>query len=458
MSETFPRVQRQHTTVAPFVRRELVSTMKSVSWGVSGRVTDVVGQVMEAVLPGIQLGSLVEIRVGQRETDIVLGEVVGFRDERVLILPFQNLAGISPGCSVTKHGNVDRIPVGDFLLGTIVDPFLQSLTDTRIQVPSNCEQFPIDRLACNPLKRQRIHEIMPLGVRTIDGLLTLGAGQRIGILAGSGVGKSVLLGMMAQGTEADVNVIGLIGERGREVREFIERDLGLETLKRSVVVAVTSDQSPLMKVRAARLVHTIAEYFSSKGKNVLLMMDSVSRVAMAQREIGLSVGEPPTTKGYTPSVFSMLPALLERSGPQKDGEGAISGIYTVLADGDDLNDPIVDAVRSILDGQISLSRQLAARGFFPAIDLGQSISRVMNDVVSEEHLRVALKLKRMFSTYEENFDLVQIGAYQPGSNPTLDEAIRLMPRIEAFMMQDIREKSSFAQTLNALQVIMGGDK
>jgi flagellum-specific ATP synthase len=292
----------------------------------------------------------------------------------------------------------------------------------------------------------------------MDSLLTFGEGQRIGIMAGSGVGKSVLMGMIARGSSADINIIGLIGERGREVREFIERDLGPEGLKRSVVVCSTSDQSPLMRLRAAKATTAIAEAFSAQGKSVLLMMDSLTRVAMAQREIGLAVGEPPTTKGYPPSVFSLLPRLLERCGPQIAGRGSISGLYTVLVDGDDFNDPIPDAVRSILDGHINLSRSLAARGHFPAIEVNTSVSRVMRDIVDEEHWELAANLRMLMGIYQENLDYIQIGSYQSGANPNLDSAIALMPAIERFLKQGISERSSMDTALEGMRAIFRGTR
>jgi flagellum-specific ATP synthase len=292
-----------------------------------------------------------------------------------------------------------------------------------------------------------------MGIRAIDSMLTFGEGQRVGVMAGSGVGKSVLMGMIARGSAADVNVIGLVGERGREVREFIERDLGPEGLARSVVVCSTSDQSPLMRLRAAKATTAIAESFSQQGKRVLLMMDSLTRVAMAQREIGLAIGEPPTTKGYPPSVFSILPKLLERCGPQADGHGSISGLYTVLVDGDDFNDPIPDAVRSILDGHINLSRSLAAKGHFPAIEVATSTSRVMRDIVDDEHWQLASTVRQLIGVYQENIDYIQIGSYQQGTNPTLDAAITLMPAIEQFLRQGIDERSSLQEALQGMREI-----
>jgi flagellum-specific ATP synthase len=438
-------------------RAELKNSFANIIWTQRGKVCDVVGTIVEAYLPNCRLGSLVEINI-PHTSDMLLAEVVGFKDERVLLLPFSSLSGIAPGSVITPQKTLDKVAVGDFLLGKVVDPFLNCLNFPDFRPPENAELVPLEKAAPNPVSRERISKPLSLGVRAMDALLTLGNGQRVGIMAGSGVGKSVLMGMMARGSSADINVIGLIGERGREVREFLEKDLGEEGLKRSIVVVVTSDQSPLMKIRGAKAVTSIAEYFSSQGKNVLLMMDSLTRVAMAQREIGLAVGEPPTTKGYTPSVFSLLPKLLERSGPQLKGCGAISGLYTVLVDGDDFNDPIADAARSILDGHINLTRRLAAKGQYPAIDISTSISRVMVDVVSEKHHQMAQRMRGLLGVYEENFDLVQIGAYQPGANPQLDEALRLMPSIELFLKQGISDRSNLKDALFKLEALFAIDK
>jgi flagellum-specific ATP synthase len=411
--------------------------------------------MVEAILPDTQLGTITEIHVKGR-TDTVLAEVVGFNHDKVLLLPYTHLNGVAPGCMITSLGRKNKIPVGDFLLGRVVDPFLIPLSGDELDL-TGCTHFqPVDAHSPNPLDRERIRKPLSLGVRAMDSLLTFGLGQRIGIMAGSGVGKSVLMGMMAKNSDADVNVIALIGERGREVREFIENNLGPEGLKKSVVVTVTSDKSPLMRIRGAKVATAIAEYFSSQGKNVLLILDSLTRVAMAQREIGNTIGEPPATKGYTPSVFSLLPALLERAGPQAFGRGAISGIYTVLVDGDDFNDPIADAARSILDGHVNLSRSLAAKNHFPAIEVGTSSSRVMNDIVSKDHWYLAGQFRNLMGTYMENIDLIQIGAYQPGTNPTLDTAIRLMPQIEAFLRQDQGERSNFDAAFKKLKEIIDG--
>jgi flagellum-specific ATP synthase len=437
-----------------FDRSRLKGAMATIDWDPQGRVCDIVGTVIEAILPGTSIGSIVSISApvpgGQ-----ILAEVAGFKNERALLIPYSSVQGISPGSPVKGMKVLNQIPVGDHLLGRVIDPMMQPLFGPDLRPDPLAELAQLEREAPNPMTRQRVLKPFGLGIRAIDGLLTFGEGQRIGVMAGSGVGKSVMMGMMAQGSDADVNVIGLIGERGREVREFIERDLGLEGLARSVVVVVTGDQSPLLRIRAARVVTAIAEHFASRDKKVLLMMDSLTRVAMAQREIGLAVGEPPTTKGYPPSVFSLLPRLLERCGPQ--ARGSISGIYTVLVDGDDFNEPIADAARGILDGHIVLSRTLAARHHFPAIEITSSTSRVMHDIVDRDHQDVAAHIKMLLGVYQENFDYVQIGSYQAGTNPSLDEAIRLMPVIEKFLKQDRSELSSFESSMKSLESIVSSN-
>ncbi len=436
-----------------FDRTDLRQSFGFINWNPSGKVTDVVGTVVEAHLPSSRLGTIVNISVkGQAD---VLAEVVGFRDDKALLLPYGNLSGISPGCAVSGRRTEDRITVGDHLLGRVVDPMMNVMVG-EVPEPIRPIVVPVERDAPNPLLRGRVENKLSLGIRAMDSLLTFGEGQRVGIMAGSGVGKSVLMGMIARGSSADVNVIGLIGERGREVREFIERDLGAEGLKRSVVVCSTSDQSPLMRIRAAKAVTAVAEAFSAQGKRVLLMMDSLTRVAMAQREIGLAIGEPPTTKGYPPSVFSLLPRLLERCGPQVAGKGSISGLYTVLVDGDDFNDPIPDAVRAILDGHVNLSRSLAAKSHFPAIEVSTSISRVMHDVVDPDHWQLASTLRMLMGVYQENYDYIQIGSYQHGTNPTLDAAIKLMPAIETFLKQGITEKSTMEKAMEGMKKIFQG--
>lgn len=431
-------------------KNQLVSNMKDINWNPSGKVTNVVGTMVEAHMPSTNLGAIVNIVV--KGSPDVLAEVVGFRGDKALLIPYTDLNGVSPGCQVTGKRLLDKIPVGDFLLGKVVNPFMESMEE-KFDIPEHSNLAHLDNPAPNPMERERVEHKLSMGVRAIDGLLTFGEGQRVGIMAGSGVGKSVLMGMIARGSQAEVNVIGLIGERGREVREFIERDLGAEGRKRSVVICTTSDQSPLMRIRAAKACTAVAEAFSAQGKRVLLMMDSLTRVAMAQREIGLAVGEPPTTKGYPPSVFALLPRLLERCGPQAKGKGSISGLYTVLVDGDDFNDPIPDAVRSIVDGHINLSRSIAARGHFPAIDITTSGSRVMRDIVDEDHWEIATTVRRLLGVYQENLDYIQIGSYQAGTNPTLDAAITLMPAIEQFLRQGMNERSNLASALEGMNNI-----
>lgn len=438
-----------------FDLEKMKTSFSRIKWSYHGRVVDIIGTMIEAILPAAQLGTIVRVAKGSQESE-VLGEVVGFKKDRVLILPYSHLSGIAPGNPVHPLKTYTHIPVGNHLLGQVIDPFMQSLSETALPPANSISYYEIDREPPNPLARKRIKHALSLGVRSIDALLTFGQGQRIGIMAGSGVGKSVLMGMIAKNSAADVNVIALIGERGREVREFIEKDLGPEGLARSVVVAVTSDQSPLMRIRGAKVATSIAEYFSEQGKNVMLMVDSLTRVAMAQREIGNAVGEPPTTKGYTPSVFSLLPKLLERAGPQKNGQGSISGLYTVLVDGDDFNDPVADAVRSILDGHINLSRKLAALGHFPAIEVETSASRVMHDVVSEEHWTLAQRAKEMIAIYRDHIDLIQIGAYQPGTNPKLDEAIRIQPFLQGFLRQKMNESCDLTSALQGLVRVLSG--
>lgn len=443
------------TKIRKFARAELDKGFGQITWKPCGKVCDVVGTIVEARLPKSRLGMVVNIDI-EGKPDPIMAEVVGFRGDKTLLLPFSDLSGVSPDARVSVLHMQDQIEVGEHLLGTVINPFLKPLFGEWDQETVRSSHVPLDKDAPNPMMRSRIVKPFSLGIRAIDGLLTFGEGQRVGIMAGSGVGKSVLMGMMAKASDADVNVIALIGERGREVREFIERDLGEEGLKRSVVVVVTSDQSPLLRIRGAKVATSIAEYLSTRGKRVLLMMDSLTRVAQAQREIGLAVGEPPTAKGYPPSVFAMLPKLLERCGPQPHGQGSISGIYTVLVDGDDFNDPMPDAARAILDGHIQLSRQLANKGHFPAIDVTASISRVMHDIVTPENWNAALKLKEMVAVYQENFDYLQIGTYQPGSNLTMDVAIQLMPKIETFLRQAIKERTNYAEAIRDLNAIFTG--
>jgi len=416
---------------------------------VNGKVTDVVGLVIVSFGPNVSIGE--ECKVINREgVEVCSCEVVGFKEGKVLSIALGEVHAISPACEIVSTGRSFSVSVGEELLGRVIDGMGNPIDGKG---PLNLsERRSIYRDPPNPLQRDRIVQPLQTGVRAIDGLLTIGRGQRAGIFAGSGVGKSVLLGMMARNTDADVNVITLLGERGREVREFIEKDLGEEGLKRSVVIVATSDKSALIRMKSAYIGTTIAEYFRDKGKDVLLMMDSVTRFAMAQREIGLTVGEPPTTKGYTPSVFALLPKLLERAGTTN--KGSITGFYTVLVDGDDMNEPIADAVRSILDGHIVLSRKLANKGQYPAIDSLQSVSRVMPDVVTESHRGRAILFNEILATYSEAEDLINIGAYVKGSNPQIDHALQNISNLRAFLKQGMKEKSEFSETMARLNAMI----
>lgn len=413
---------------------------------VSGKVIQIVGLVVEGYCPSATVGTLCQlIPLGGGEP--VPAEVVGFRDSRALLMPLGELRGLGPGSLIQVVRDSASLPVGEHLLGRVIDALGQPLDERPLL---KCEEeCPLYSLPASPMARKPIVEPLDLGVRAINGLLTCGLGQRMGIMAGSGVGKSVLLGMMAKHTQADINVIALIGERGREVREFIERDLGPEGLARSVVVTATSDQSPLLRMRGAFVATTIAEYFCNQGKNVLLLMDSVTRFAMAMREVGLAIGEPPTTKGYTPSVFATLPKLLERAGSFK-GKGSITGLYTVLVEGDDMNEPIADAVRSILDGHIVLSRDLAARNHYPSIDILRSASRVMRDIVSAEHSQLAGRVREILATYKEAEDLINIGAYVEGSNGKIDYAISQIDAIIDFLRQGMNDAVDLDLTIEEL--------
>lgn len=417
---------------------------------VNGKVTKVIGLTIESRGPAATIGDVCQIE--SPGAPQMLAEVVGFRENNVLLMPFSDVGAIGPGHDVVATGNSLQIPVGPHLLGRILDGLGQPI-DGKGPLDSP-QMYSVNRQPPNPLKRKRIDQPLSVGVRCIDGLLTVGRGQRVGLFAGSGVGKSTLLGMMARNTSADINVIALIGERGREVREFIEKDLGPEGLARSVVIVATSDQPPLVRIKGAMVATAIAEYFRDQGQDVVLMMDSITRFAMAQREVGLAVGEPPTTRGYTPSVFAMLPRLLERAGTGE--RGTITAFYTVLVDGDDMNEPIADAARGILDGHIVLSRQIANRGHFPAIDVLASVSRVMNDIVEPEHKRAAATVKKLSSIYKDSEDLINIGAYQRGNNMQIDKAILHQPSIARFTAQDVHEHSDLDSARAALFEQFGG--
>jgi flagellum-specific ATP synthase len=411
-----------------------------------GRVKRVVGLMIESQGPESSIGDVCYIYVGNHKKRKIQAEVVGFREENVILMPYTTIQDISPGSLVEASLKPLEIKVGHGLIGSVIDSLGQPLDGSFL--PKGLISVPTDQAPPNPMNRPPIEETIEVGVRLIDSLLTVGNGQRVGIFAGSGVGKSTLLGMIARNTTADLNVIALIGERGREVREFIERDLGEEGLKRSIVIVATSDQPALMRIKGAFTATAIAEYFRDKGLNVMMMMDSVTRVAMAQREVGLAVGEPPTTKGYTPSVFAILPKLLERTGTNENG--SITGFYTVLVDGDDMNEPIADTVRGILDGHFVLDRELANKGQYPAINVLKSISRIMNHIVPEEHVHAAEKIRDSLSTYMNSEDLINIGAYKMGSSKEIDEAIRLYPQILSFLKQRTDEKITLPESVQQL--------
>lgn len=415
---------------------------------VHGRVQQVIGLVIESVGPAARVGEVCEIHF-QRTRPPIFAEVVGFRQNRVLLMPLGEMEGITPGSQVVATGMVHKVPVGECLLGRVLDGLGRPMDGGPSIAPDTL--YPVNRQPPNALSRKRITEPISLGVRAIDGLLTVGKGQRIGIFAGSGVGKSSLLGMIARYTSADVNVIALTGERGREVREFIEEDLGEEGLKRSVVVAATSDQPALLRIKAAMVATSIAEYFRDRGLDVLLMMDSVTRLALAQREVGLAIGEPPATRGYTPSVFAVLPRLLERAGTSD--KGTITGLYTVLVEADDMNEPVADTVRGILDGHIVLSRALAHRNHYPAVDVLASVSRVMPQITDEEHQQIAAQVRKVLANYTEAEDLINIGAYQQGSNPDIDYALRHVGKVREFLQQGKTEGCPLEQTIQRMKAL-----
>ncbi|WP_069997452.1 flagellar protein export ATPase FliI [Cellulosilyticum sp. I15G10I2] len=417
-------------------------------WTYTGQVTKVIGMAIESLGPFVNIGDIccIEAAGGQKQ---VLAEVVGFKEKHILLMPLGNLEGIGPGCKVKSFGDKLNIKVGEQLLGQVVNWQAEPISGEKIDCR---DSMPLENTAPNPLTRKRITSNMELGIRTIDGMLSIGKGQRIGIFAGSGVGKSTLLGMIARNALSDVNIIALIGERGREVREFLEKDLKEEGLKRSIVVVATSDQPALIRLKAAQTATALAEYFRDQGKDVLLMMDSLTRFSMAQREIGLATGEPPVSRGYTPSVFAVMPKLLERAG--NSDKGSITGMYTVLVDGDDFNEPITDTARGILDGHIVLSRKLANKGHYPAIDVLASISRVMNDIVTEEHKGLAIEIKKHMAIYKESEDLINVGAYNKGSNKEIDKAIEKIGKINQFLCQSVHDKVDFQNTLEHMKKII----
>ncbi len=421
---------------------------KSEPLRVYGKIVEITGLLIKATGLNVSIGDACRIYADNDE--FINAEVVGFKNGLILLMPLGELSKIRLGSRVYPLGRKVSINVGEDLIGRVIDGNGNPIDGKG---PIKGISFPIFGTLSNPLMRQRIREPLDLGIRAINGLLTCGKGQRIGIMAGTGVGKSVLLGMIARYTEASVNVIGLIGERGREVKEFIERDLGEEGLKRSVIVVATSEQPPLVKLRAAFAATAIAEYFRDKGKDVLLLMDSLTRVAMAQREIGLATGEPPTSKGYTPSVFAMLSKLLERVGTSPDN-GSITGLYTVLVEGDDLSDPVADSAMSILDGHIVLSRELAMENHYPAIDVLRSVSRVMPDIVDQKHKEYASRFIEIYATYKKYEDMIIIGAYKSGTNPKVDYAIKMIDTLKSYLRQGMNQKRDFIDSLQGLYCLL----
>ena len=411
-----------------------------------GKVVEVIGLVIEADGPKSSIGDLCYIYKDEERKEKIPAEVVGYRANRILLMPLSSMEGIMAGAIVVNTGGNMKIKVSESMLGRVLDG-LGSPIDGFGEIVSE-KLYSTTARSINPLERKPIDEPLSLGIRSVDGFMTVGKGQRMGIFAGSGVGKSTALAMMAKNTSADVNVIALIGERGREVREFIEHTLGHEGMKRSVVVCATSEQPSLVKIKAGFVACAIAEFFRDKGKDVLFMLDSVTRIALAQREVGLAVGEPPATRGYTPSVFALMPKLLERAG--SSANGTITGLYTVLVEGDDFNEPISDTTRSILDGHIALSRDLAHKNHYPAVDVLGSISRVMNSVTTREHKDAAGSLRNLLASYRKNEDLINIGAYSRGSDPSTDKAIALKDKIDEFLIQDVDDKTPYEETVQRL--------
>ena len=417
-----------------------------------GKVAKVVGLTIESIGPSAKLNDLCLIRSNYR-TEPVKAEVVGFRDDRVLLMPYDDVEGVGLGSWVENTGAPLQVAVGEELLGCTLNGVGEPMTE--LELSENCPRYSVEATPPDPLTREMIADVLPLGVKAVDGLITVGKGQRIGIFAGSGVGKSTLMGMFARNTKADINVIALIGERGREVREFIERDLGEEGMKRSVVVVATSDKPALIRNKAAKTATAVAEYFRDQRKDVLLMMDNLTRFSMAQREIGLASGEPPVSRGYPPSVYAEMPKLLERAG--NSDKGSITGLYAVLVDGDDFNEPIADTARGILDGHIVLSRSMAQRNHYPAIDVLASISRVMSAVASKEHKELAGKMKNILAVYRDAEDLINIGAYRPGSNKEIDFAIEKIDAVNEFLRQGTDEKFLFDDIIQMMRDIFEED-
>ena len=422
---------------------EIINNSKPVSK--IGKIVEIIGLTIIADGPVSSIGDLCHI-IQDGANEIIFAEVVGFRKDCVLLMPLGSIDGLRAGAKVINTGTSMKVKVSETLLGRVLDGLGNPL-DGKGEIIAD-EYYPTNAAIINPMDRKPIDEPLSLGLRAIDGLNTIGMGQRVGIFAGSGVGKSTTLAMIAKNTSADINVIALIGERGREVREFIEHTMGTSGMKRSIVVCATSEQPALVKIKASFVACAIAEYFRDKGKNVLFMLDSVTRIALAQREVGLAVGEPPATRGYTPSVFALLPKFLERAGANKFG--TITGLYTVLVEGDDMNEPIADAARSILDGHIVLSRALAHKNHYPAIDVLQSISRVMNNIVDNEHKSAAGKIRNLMASYAKNEDLISIGAYAKGTDPMTDKAIAMHDRINSYLIQKSDELADYEIAKNEL--------
>jgi flagellum-specific ATP synthase len=411
-----------------------------------GKVLQVIGLTIEADGPESSIGDLCHIYNKLGDEKYINAEVVGFRSEKILLMPLDSMEGLKPGAIVINTNDPIKVKVGPGLLGRVLDGLgnpLDGLGDIRSNSYRATQSHSV-----NPMIKKPIDEVLPFGIRSIDSFMSVGKGQRMGVFAGSGVGKSTTLAMIARNTQADVNVLALIGERGREVREFVEKTLGEEGLSKSVVVVATSEQPSLVKIKAAFVATTIAEYFRDQGKDVLFMLDSVTRIAMAQREVGLAIGEPPATRGYTPSVFALMPKLLERTGTSD--KGTITGLYTVLVEGDDFNEPISDTVRSILDGHIMLSRDLAHKNHYPAVDILQSISRVMTEITAPEHKKAAANVRNLLAVYQKNIDLINIGAYVEGTDEKIDRAVKLIDEINAFLCQSINEQTSFDETIARL--------
>ncbi|MCD6460351.1 FliI/YscN family ATPase [bacterium] len=419
-----------------------------------GKVCKLTGLLIEATCPAISMGDLCLIEHRNGDEGSVKAEVVGLKDKKIQIMPLGRLSGITAGDMINPIGKPLEVSVGNGLLGRIIDG-LGNPIDSKGPIHFT-DKYPVINTPPSPMERQKITTPIGTGIKAIDGLLSVGKGQRIGIFAGSGVGKSMLLGMIARYSEADVNVIALVGERGRELRDFVDNSLGTEGLKKSVVIVATSDQPALIRLKGAFLAHAISEFFRDQGSEVMLMLDSITRFAMAQREIGLSVGEPPASKGYTPSVFSLLPSLLERSGTGKKGTGSITGLYTVLVEADDFNEPISDAVRAILDGHIILSRDIASSGHYPAIDVLSSLSRLFTEIVPEEQIKASITLREVLATYKKAEDLINIGAYVDGSNPAIDFSIKAIPKVNEYLRQNYLESSTFAENQKKLIELFKG--